>query len=192
MSVQLGAMHSASFATDPKHLGFVLARYHFAARMLAGLHSVLEVGCGDGTGAQIVRGSVHYLALIDADPNSVGERHDMVDDGPYDLMPWDAVYALDVLEHIVPADEDVFLGNIVRTLKPHGCVIIGTPSLESQPYASELSRLYHVNCKTEDGLRETLQRHFHNVFLFGMNDATLHTGFGAMCHYRLAVCAGKR
>jgi hypothetical protein len=57
-------------------------------------------------------------------------------------------------------------------------------------HASEFSRAYHVNCKTEDGLRATLARHFRNVFMFGMNDETLHTGFGAMTHYRLAVCGG--
>ena len=185
-------MHAASFATDPKHLGFVLARYHFVARMLQGAHSVLEVGCGDGTGAQVVRSSVEYLALIDADRNSVGEWHDMVADGPYDLMPWDAVYALDVLEHIEPTDEDVFFRNINASLKPRGTVIIGSPSLESQPYASELSRRYHVNCKTGQQMRETLGRHYHNVFMFGMNDSALHTGFDQMCHYRLAVCTGKR
>jgi hypothetical protein len=33
-----------------------------------------------------------------------------------------------------------------------------------------------------------LTPHFSNVFMFGMNDETLHTGYGPMCHYRLAVC----
>ena len=192
MNVHLGSMHAASFATDPKHLGFVLARYHFVARMLQGAHSVLEVGCGDGTGAQVVRSSVEYLALIDSDHNSAGEWHDMVADGPYDLMPWDAVYALDVLEHIEPTGEDAFFRNINASLKLRGTVIIGSPSLESQPYASELSRRYHVNCKTGQQMRETLSRHYHNVFMFGMNDSALHTGFDQMCHYRLAVCTGKR
>jgi hypothetical protein len=26
--------------------------------------------------------------------------------------------------------------------------------------------------------------------VFGMNDEVLHTGFGPMCHYRLAICTG--
>jgi hypothetical protein len=49
---------------------------------------------------------------------------------------------------------------------PHAKVIIGTPSLESQPHASELSKRHHVNCKTEDGLRETMERHFHSVYMY--------------------------
>ena len=39
-------------------------------------------------------------------------------------------------------------------------------------------------------MRTTLMQHWNHVFLFGMNDETLHTGFGPMCHYRFAVCTG--
>jgi hypothetical protein len=30
-------------------------------------------------------------------------------------------------------------------------------------------------------------RHWKHVFIFGMNDETLHTGFGPMCHYIIAM-----
>jgi hypothetical protein len=104
---------------------------------------------------------------------------------------FDAAYALDVLEHIPPNKERKFLRNISVSLKPdNGIFIVGTPSLESQKYASALSQAHHVNCKTEDGLRETLLKHFTTVFIFAMQDCTLHCGFGAMAHYRLALCVG--
>lgn len=184
----LGAMHAASFAADPKHLGFVLARYHFVARMLQGAGRALEVGAGDGTGANLVIPAVKEWAGIDREPlaPSVIQR-DMLD-GPWGS--WDAIYALDVLEHIPVEDERRFLSNIVASLAENGTVIVGMPSLESQVHASELSRQQHVNCKTEQGLRVTLARHFRNVFLFGMNDTTLHVGFGPFCQYRLALCCG--
>ena len=190
MNLHLGSMHAASFETDPKHLGFVLRRYHFVARMLQGARRVLEVGCGDGTGAQVVSRAVKELFVIDKDENSIGEQWDILS-APY-LSNFDGVYALDVLEHIEPDDEDKFFKNINASLTPYGTVIIGSPSLESQPYASELSRRHHVNCKTGQQMRETLGRHFHNVFLFGMNDYALHDGFDQMCHYRMAICTGKR
>ena len=187
---QLGEMHSASFGTDPKHLGFVLARYKFVAKMLAGKNHVLEVGCGDTTGARVVRPAVGQLIGVDVkqceDPCIPIIVHDFLED-PLDDQ-FDAAYALDVLEHIQPAREIIFLSNLVASIKPGAPVIIGTPSKESQAYASDISRRYHVNCKTEDQLRKTLSEHFANVFLFGMNDETLHTGFGPMCQYRLAVC----
>lgn len=191
MPAQLGDMHAASFATDPKHLGFVLARYKFVSRMLAGCGRVLEVGCGDTTGARLVKPAVGHLVGIDvhrygSEPCIDVVAHDMLD-GPFQST-FDAVYALDVLEHVNPDDEDRFLGNIKASLIVAGPLIIGMPSKESQIYASELSKAHHVNCKTEDDLRDTLWRHFRNVFLFGLNDETLHTGYGPMCHYRLAIC----
>src|SRR5258708_7485960 len=75
--------------------------------------------------------------------------------------------ALDVLEHIRPEDEDVFLGNMTAALEESGTLIIGMPSLESQPYASRLSK-GHVNCKSQPALKETMQRHFRNVYMFCM------------------------
>lgn len=196
MNVQLGPMHDHSFRTDPKHLGFVLRRYHFVARMLRGCKFVLEVGCGDMTGAPIVRNVVENYIGIDPDPTYGPHKdclvHDILDGPVGQGSSFDGVFALDVLEHIEPTDEDKFFRNIIATLKPHGTVIIGAPSLESQPYASELSRRHHVNCKTGQQMCETLNRHFRNVFLFGMNDYALNDGFDQMCHYRIALCTGAR
>lgn len=192
MNIHLGQMHAASFKTDPKHLGFVLARYKFVAKMLAGCGRVLEVGCGDGTGMAVMRATVTDLVGIDRDPMSAGTCWNILD-GPYE--EWrnlDGVYALDVLEHIDESQEDWALLNMRTHLKPHGTLIIGMPSRESQPYASRLSKRHHINCKTEEELRATMARHFHTVFMFGMNDEVVHTGYGPMCHYRIAIGTGKR
>ena len=51
------------------------------------------------------------------------------------------------------------------------------PSLESQKYASKISKRHHVNCKTGEQLRRLLKIYFHNIYMFSMNDETLHTGF---------------
>lgn len=147
MNLQLGPMHAASFATDPKHLGFVLARYKFVAKMLRGTERVLEVGCGDGTGAQIVRQFVKVLVPIDSDVACRGIRWDILDGPLRGCGPdtFDAVYALDVLEHIDPINEDLAMQHMTASLKPHGTCIIGMPSSESQAYASPQSLAGHVN-----------------------------------------------
>ena len=54
--------------------------------------------------------------------------------------PFDGVYPLDVLEHIRPEDEDVFIRNMIAPLTEHGVLILGMPSIESQAYASRLSK----------------------------------------------------
>ena len=178
---------------DPKRLAFQFARYKHVAKILEGKRRVLEVGCADGMGARIVKQHVEELVAIDADPKSIEEARARASErwpvrflardimaGP--LPGFDAVYALDLFEHI--EDERRLLWSL------RGCApvcVIGTPSLESQAYASEISRGEHVNCVTKSGLRERMRRHWSQVFMFGINDETLHTGHDAMTHYLLAL-----
>jgi 2-polyprenyl-3-methyl-5-hydroxy-6-metoxy-1,4-benzoquinol methylase len=95
---------------------------------------------------------------------------------------------LDVLEHIDAADEDTFLNNIKNSVRERGVVIVGMPSLESQEYASRLSKEGHINCKSGSVLKSLCEKHFENVFLFSMNDEVVHTGFSPMAHYIFALC----
>jgi SAM-dependent methyltransferase len=201
---RFGLRSNESWHEDPKHLVFRLARYKFVAKMLSGYRHVLEVGCGDAFGSRIVQAEVGAYTGIDFDPifiDDVKSRmvprwafdarvHDMLE-GP---VPgdFDAVFALDVLEHIEPADEHLFLQNSFASLVPHGVAIIGVPSLESQVYASTQSKIGHVNCKSAPDLKQQLQEFFHNVFIFSMNDEVVHTGYHKMAHYVFAICADRR
>ena len=193
-----GGMTAYEWERDPKRLAFILARYQFVARMLQGKRRVLEVGCSDGFGTRLVRQVVGEVTAMDEDAEAIGiATRSASGEWPITFIvgraphyrfavdAFDAVYALDVLEHVEPGAEEAFLG-WAGALAP--VVIFGTPSFESQAYASMLSKEGHVNCKTEVSLRATLEDHWEHVFLFGMNDTTLHTGFGPMCHYRFAVC----
>lgn len=201
---RLGLRSSESWYEDPKHIVFRLSRYKFVSKMLAGRRNVLEIGCGDAFGTRIVQAEVEQFTAIDFDPifiEDANERmvgswrfdalvHDMLD-GPVPGQ-FDAVYALDVLEHIAPSQERAFLANCFATLDPHGAAIVGMPSLESQSYASRQSKEGHVNCKSAPDLRRLMMTFFHNVFMFSMNDEVVHTGYHSMAHYIIAVCAGKK
>ena len=116
--------------------------------------------------------------------------HDMLQ-GPVPGK-FDAVYSLDVLEHIDPANEDLFMSNMLESLNAGGVAIVGMPSLESQAHASPQSKEGHVNCKTGKGLKQFLEKYFNNVFVFSMNDEVIHTGFYPMAHYLMAICCDKR
>lgn len=186
--MKITGMAAEAWQHDPKHLGFTLARYKFVARMFEGKHHVLEIGAGDGWFSRVVHQHVAKLTLIDknaSDPLTYPcvTKHDMVN-GPISGR-FDAAYALDVIEHIAPCDTFMFLANIEASVD--GPVIIGTPSLESQQYASEASRAEHINCISGDVLRASMQLHWGEVFMFGMNDEVLHTGHYGMCHYLLAL-----
>src|SRR4051794_36027352 len=166
---QMGLMSSFAYHDDPKRLTFTLARYKFAAKMLAGCEHVLEVGCADAFATRVVVQEVKRLTAVDFDPLFVDDTnarmsdkwkfecraHDMLS-GPVEGR-FDGMYALDVLEHILPENEDLFLRNMAAPLTAHGTMVIGMPSLESQPYASPLSKEGHVNCKTMPDLKATMQ-----------------------------------
>jgi 2-polyprenyl-3-methyl-5-hydroxy-6-metoxy-1,4-benzoquinol methylase len=200
----LGLMTSQAWYDDPKRLTFTLSRYKFVAKMLAGSESVLEVGCADAFSTRIVVQEVNKLTAVDFDPLFVEDTnarmsekwkfecrvHDMLK-GPV-AGQYDGIYALDVLEHILPENEKRFLDNMTASLTPHGVMIIGMPSLESQPHASPLSKEGHVNCKSMPDLKKTMQRLFGNVFMFSMNDEVVHTGYHKMAHYLFALCCGRR
>ena len=117
--------------------------------------------------------------------------HDIMT-GPLPDGPFDAIYSVDVMEHIEPEQESVYLGNLKGSLVEQGALIVGMPSLESQSYASPQSKIGHINCKSGPVLKATLEKDFHHVFLFSMNDEVVHTGFSKMAHYLFAVCCGKK
>jgi 2-polyprenyl-3-methyl-5-hydroxy-6-metoxy-1,4-benzoquinol methylase len=200
----LGLMTSFAWNDDPKRLTFTLSRYKFVAKLLSGRKHVLEVGCADAFGTRIVRQEVQRLTATDFDPlfvEDVKKRmnpkwefevfvHDMLS-GPVPGV-YDGAYALDVLEHIEPAKEHTFLQNLVASLAPHGAVVIGMPSLESQVYASPNSKAGHVNCKSLPELKGLMEQYFHNVFMFCMNDEVVHTGFHKMAHYLFALACTRK
>lgn len=201
----LGVEKSAGWHTDPKRLLFVLSRYKFVAKMLSGCDRVLEVGCGDGFPIRIVLQEVKSVHGVDIDPifiRDIEERydeswpftfevHDMLR-GPVQGPPFDAAYCLDVLEHIPKNSEQVFLNNLCRSVDVDAPVIIGMPSAESQQYASQLSRMGHINCKSGVELKAAMSQFFKNVFVFSMNDEVVHTGYHSMAHYLFALCVGVR
>lgn len=201
---KMGLMASQAWYDDPKRLTFTLSRYKFVAKMLTGKAHALEIGCADAFGSRIVRQEVAALTATDFDPIFVEdaksrnterwhiefENHDMVA-APM-RSEFSAAYALDVLEHITPENEDIFIQNILSSVEDNGVVILGMPSLESQEYASETSKAGHVNCKSMPDFKDKMDQYFHNVFLFSMNDEVVHTGYHKMAQYLIAVCCGKR
>ena len=200
---QLGLMINESWNQDPKRTLFTLARYKFVAKMLADQDRVLEIGCADAFGTRLVQQVVNQVTAVDLDPvfiEDVQSRKDPswpLDCFVHDLLEgpvpgeFDAIYSLDVLEHIAPDQEAVFIQNALASLKPTGVMIVGMPSLESQAYASPQSKAGHVNCKSGKDLKALMRQYFDQVFLFSMNDEVVHTGFYPMAHYLIALCCGK-
>lgn len=199
--INLGPVVSDTWRNDPKRLGIKLSRYKTVSKLLSGKKKVLEIGCGDGWASKLVCREVEEFYTSDFDvvwkpyveaalsnePNFKGfTTLDPVNDVQHNK--YDAIFALDVLEHINPKDEPAFIANCIKMLGGNGLCIFGMPSLESQAYASKKSKEGHVNCQSGSELKENLHKYFENVLIFSFNDEVMHTGFFAMSHYLLAIC----
>jgi 2-polyprenyl-3-methyl-5-hydroxy-6-metoxy-1,4-benzoquinol methylase len=200
----LGLTTNQVWYDDPRRLAFVLARYKFVSRILSGCRNVGEIGCGDAFGTRIVSQEVAEVTVYDFDPIFIEDIRARQDERwplkaeVHDILAsplprrHDALFCLDVLEHIASEDEHTFLSNMCASVADRGIIVIGTPSLESQLHASRPSIAGHVNCKRSNELKAFLGNYFHRVLIFSMNDEIVHTGFAPMAHYLFAICDGPK
>lgn len=201
--ILLGPWSSWSYLNDPKHICFVLSRYKFVAKMLEGKKSCLEVGPGDGPGLPLLSQTIKEVYAVDWDSRLVEGNKKRLDKLKnihhlcYDLnkedLPLaniDAAVTVDLIEHIDPNNEDIFIKRILKCLHENSILITGTPNSAANQHASPISRALHINLKSYDSLRELTKKYCENVFMFSMNDETIHTGFGPMSHYIWSIGSG--
>ena len=200
----LGRYTSQVYQDDPCALAYISSRYKFCSKMLAGAHTVLEIGCGDGFGGALVAQKVKKLICTDINERLISENvtrmqnfsnidyqyHDFRK-SPY-VEKMDGIYLVDVIEHIYKEEESSFLTNVCDSLTKHGICLVGTPNRTAEQYASELSKVGHVNLKDYSELKSIGESRFFNHFMFAMNDEVIHTGFPAMAHFQWLLGVGPR
>ena len=209
LELSLGANHTELMFRDPKRFGFVMSRYKFACKMMRLCKNIVEIGCGEGIGAltflaetkanilcldfdeiQINYAKNRLLpAILKAQPTWGSRvRYEIRDLASSPLVtPADGVASLDVIEHVDKSEERQFMSNIVNALEPYGIAVIGTPNACASAFASERSRIGHINLFTSERLEALLRDYFKQVFMFSMNDEIVHTGFNSLAHYIFAV-----
>lgn len=200
--LSLGRDWSYNIYNDPKRLGFVLSRYKFASRMACAAKRVLELGCNEGIGIPILSEFSKTYLGVDVDNEAIQVARKNWGSNKVSLITddflgkkygeFDSIVCFDVIEHIKPVCETEFLKTIYLNLGNDGICIIGTPNITAAIYASIASRKGHVNLFDSVRLASLLTKLFHNVFLFGINDEVVHTGFLPMAHYLLAIGCYKR
>lgn len=200
--VRFGRHWSYNIRNDPKRLAFVLARYKFVARLATRGKRVLELGCSEGLGGRLLAEFAASYTGIDLDEEAVAVARHNLADAKYSFLTgnflgqkmgrFDTVVSIDVIEHIEPAIEHQFFETCHANLDEDGICVIGTPNVTASAYASPASQAGHVNLFDGQRLRDTLGQYFHNVFLFGMNDEIVHTGYTPMAHFLIAMGVYKK
>ena len=203
-SFELGPYFAHQLRHSPRHILFTLSRYKFAAKMLPqdGPIDVLEIGCSEGVGTNLMAERGHRITAIDQDSEAIAHAKKSIGnpnltflDGDFigrKIGTFDACVTLDVIEHIDQKVEQAFIDSIKANLKDDGMCVIGTPNLTASQYASKASEIGHINLFDAERLYALLRKNFVHVFMFGMNDEVLHTGFHPMCHYLMAIASVPR
>lgn len=199
--VTLGRYVSYWFDRTPRRALYHMSYYKFAAKLI-GDRSVLDIGCSEGLGTWLLAKECASARGVDLDAEAIAVAQanwvgDEIAFACEDFLAIDqgrfgAATSFDVIEHILSEHAGDFLRRMASSLEHDGIAVIGTPSLEGQRYASEVSKRGHVNVYDGERLEQELAEHFHHVFMFGANDEVVHTGFLPMAHYLIGVAVRPR
>ncbi len=150
--------------------------YEDAAKLTKGL-SVLDLGCNNGWGTNLLAGAAKEAVGLDVSPVAVADarqRFRNIDfriyDGlrlPFSDECFDVVVSLQVIEHI--EDPNGYLAEIARVLMPAGRAIFTTPNaaVRLDPGMAPWNK-FHVREFNAAELQATLRSYFSIVNVTGM------------------------
>jgi len=201
--ITLGRYASYWAFKSPRRLLHSLSYYKFAAKVIGAKKRVLDIGCNEGLGTWVISKECGFAKGIDFDSEAIHTaqrnfQNSQVEFVNEDILNsevksnWDAIVSFDVIEHIYPSHAELFFEALKENVSDEGLVIIGTPSLISQQFASDISKKGHVNVYTPEKLEETLRKHFEFVFLFAATDEVVHTGYLPLAHYLIGIGSKKK
>jgi|ERR1035437_888385 SAM-dependent methyltransferase len=153
--------------------------YEYAASEFAGL-SVLDWGCNDGYGLEILQDSASELAGLDSSKQAVSVAQSRLPElansirsydggvAPFDRSSFDVVTSFQVIEHV--SDYSAYFSGIAHVLKPAGSVMFTTPNREIRlkPGMKPWNQ-YHITEFSASELRNLLCGYYKRVQIFGLH-----------------------
>jgi SAM-dependent methyltransferase len=153
--------------------------YHLAAKFIDAADQILEIGSGDGYGAFHLAKVGKSVIACDMDPDVLQEsRHRysapqlrfLASNAlalPFRSETFDVVVAFQVIEHI--SEDQEFLYEVNRVLKPGGCFVLTTPNRESRLKPGQRPfNPHHVREYSSEQLQARLQCVFPDVEMRGV------------------------
>jgi SAM-dependent methyltransferase len=147
--------------------------YEYVVELLAPGSRVLEAGCGEGYGAELLRRARHEVVALDYDGFATGHvrtaypeipvvRANLVA-MPFTTGVFDAVVSLQTVEHLW--DQPEFVAESRRVVRPGGLLVISTPNRLTFPPGN----LYHASELDPTELRDLLTHRGQPPRLLGLH-----------------------
>ena len=153
----------------------LLSAYHLAKNYIDG--DVLELGCGEGRGIDVILKKSKTFTAIDKIKDAVDAlsakypKHNFLSKlfppmGYIEDKSFDTIISFQVIEHI--EDDDLFLNEIFRILRPGGKAIITTPNIKMTLTRNP----WHIREYTSKELIDISSKYFPNVEIKGISGNT--------------------
>lgn len=152
-------------------------RYLWAREFVAG-GVVLDIACGEGYGSSLLADCAKRVVGLDIDAITVARAKtrygaqrgiEFVEANcihtPFPDAVFDVVVSFETIEHI--AEQEQFVAEMRRVLKPGGLLLISTPNRKENLDATGRNNPFHVKELYEDEFRALLQNSFAHVRLMG-------------------------
>ena len=148
--------------------------YQWVRDQLAGLPTarVLDAGCGEGYGAELLRPHVRTLTALDYDQTTVAHVRGRYPDIPvvrgnlvqlpYTSGVFDALVSLQTIEHLW--DQEAFVAECARVVRTGGRVLLATPNRLTFPPGN----ICHTREFVAAELLDVLRAGFGEVELLGL------------------------
>lgn len=170
MSVYTTEIASDEIASDNPIHQRLLKAYHVAEEMVTG--DLLEIGCGEGRGVELLAPKVVTYTAVDKIEEVVQSLSLKFKNSrfiqanipplPFEDNSFDSIVSFQVIEHI--KDDNKYLQEINRILKPGGKAYISTPNIKLT-----LSRNpWHIREYTANELTELCKKYFSVVEMRGI------------------------
>lgn len=154
-----------------------IQRYEWVSPYVKNLY-VLDAGCGTGYGVYYLASSgVKYIIGIDKSSKAINfaKKYFQKENLEFKIMnvckmefrnnTFDAVISFDVLEHLSSIDQEKFIAETVRVLKPEGILYIGCPNAT----VSKGNNPHHLKELTKKEFQTLLQEYYKDVKILGQD-----------------------
>lgn len=154
-----------------------LSLYEFAA-CFAKDKVVLDVGCGEGYGANLLAEQAKKVMAVDGSQEAIEHARGIYlkDNLEYRAMDaaqldftggsFDLVVAIELIEHL--KEYRKFLDGVCRVLSSSGIFILSTPRLNNASSGHLAANPYHVNEFTLSEFADLLHEYFYTVEILGV------------------------